>query len=144
MLARMMRKMTAMSGEKVPGEVDEMIRRMEAGEDPEKLEGEYGDAMENFDPMGAAAAKKARARSSRPASARCANRAANPTLYEMSEFVDEPETRSTTNASRTRKRPARVSMWSTRPSARFVVGRGARWRAAPHPNPVILSAAKDV
>src|SRR6187551_2078465 len=40
MLARMMRKMTALSGEKVPGEVDEMIRRMEAGEDPEKLDEE--------------------------------------------------------------------------------------------------------
>src|ERR1043165_8032126 len=52
MLARMMRKMTELGGGKVPGEVDEMIRRMEAGEDPEKLEAEYGDAMENFDPLG--------------------------------------------------------------------------------------------
>ena len=83
MLARMMRKMTAVSGEKVPGEVDEMIRRMEAGEDPEKLDAEYGDAMENFDPLGSGAAEevKARLRALRRPPQR------DPTLYEMSEFL---------------------------------------------------------
>src|SRR5438552_5182 len=35
-LARMMRKMSSLTGEKIPGEMDEMIRRMEAGEDLEK------------------------------------------------------------------------------------------------------------
>src|SRR5215210_6847448 len=44
-LARMMRKMSGLTGEKIPGEMEEMICRMEAGEDPEKLEEEYGDAM---------------------------------------------------------------------------------------------------
>src|SRR5687767_6438860 len=49
-LARMMRKMSGLTGEKMPETMDEMIRRMEAGEDPEKLEAEYGDALEDFDP----------------------------------------------------------------------------------------------
>ena len=88
MLARMMRKMTALSGEKVSGEVDEMIRRMEAGEDPEKLDEEFGDAMENFDPMGGGADSaegeklKARLRALRQPRR-------DPKLYEMSEFVDD-------------------------------------------------------
>lgn len=90
MLARMMRKMTALSGEKVPGEVDEMIRRMEAGEDPEKLDEEFGAAMENFDPLGGAgeeggAGEKLKARLR--ALTRQPQR--DPMLYEMSEFVEE-------------------------------------------------------
>ena len=91
MLARMMRKMTALSGEKVPGEVDEMIRRMEAGEDPEKLDAEFGDAMEKFDPMGggepgAMDEMKARLRALRQPRR-------DPTLYEMSDFLAEPTPR---------------------------------------------------
>ena len=45
-LARMMRKMSDLTGEKMPGTMEEMIQRMEAGEDPEKLEEEYGEALE--------------------------------------------------------------------------------------------------
>ncbi|MEA3207989.1 MAG: hypothetical protein QOE70_1046 [Chthoniobacter sp.] len=86
-LARMMRKMSALSGEKVPGEMEEMMRRMEAGEDPEKLEEEFGDAVEGFDPLGgggeaeAGAGIKARLRALRRPTR-------DPVLYEMSEFVD--------------------------------------------------------
>jgi hypothetical protein len=48
-MARMMRKMTSVIGEKVPGAMEEMLSRMEAGEDLEKLEEEYGDALDDLD-----------------------------------------------------------------------------------------------
>ncbi len=92
MLARMMRKMTALSGEKVPGEVDEMIRRMEAGEDPEKLDAEFGDAMEKFDPLGPGGEESA-AGEKLKAQLRALQRQPrrDPTLYEMSDFLDAPD-----------------------------------------------------
>ncbi len=86
-LARMMRKMSALTGEKMPGTMEEMIQRMEKGEDPEKLEAEYGDAMEDFDPMGGGEAgeeKGAKAMLRR----RRARPQRDPTLYEMADFVD--------------------------------------------------------
>lgn len=42
-LGRFMRKMTDMMGDKAPAEMREIIRRLEAGEDPEKLEEQFGD-----------------------------------------------------------------------------------------------------
>lgn len=42
-LARMMRRMSELTGEKSTPEMEEMARRLEAGEDPEKLEEEFGD-----------------------------------------------------------------------------------------------------
>jgi len=41
-LGHLMRKMTDAMGDKVPSEMREMIRRLESGEDPEKLESEFG------------------------------------------------------------------------------------------------------
>lgn len=87
-LARMMRKMSDLTGEKMPATVEEMIQRMEAGEDPEKLEEEYGQALEDFEPGAGAEAEggepggsgKIRARRSRPQR--------DPTLYEMADYVD--------------------------------------------------------
>lgn len=87
-LARMMRKMSSVTGEKLPETMDEMIKRMEAGEDPEKLEAEYGDALEDFDPgqekedSEAAAEGKTFRRRGRGAVVR------DPTLYEMSEYLE--------------------------------------------------------
>ncbi len=40
-MARMMRRLADESGEEMPGEVDEFCRRLEGGEDPEKLEKEF-------------------------------------------------------------------------------------------------------
>lgn len=51
-LGKMMRRMMEITGQKAPGEMEDMLRRLESGEDPEKLEEEYGDLMEDFDPMG--------------------------------------------------------------------------------------------
>jgi hypothetical protein len=48
-LGRMMRKMTEATGQKMPAEMEQMIRRLEAGEDPEKLEEEFGDAFDTMD-----------------------------------------------------------------------------------------------
>jgi hypothetical protein len=96
LLARMMRKMTALTGEKMPDQMEDMIRRMEAGEDPEKLEEEYGDAFDEMESGGMGepgtdepgeaegrrTALKERMRRLRGRPAR------DPVLYEMSEFVD--------------------------------------------------------
>ena len=82
-MARMMRKMTSMMGEKVPTAMEEMLSRMEAGEDPEKLEEEYGDALDDLDQMGERSEEvKARLRGRRQHPKR------DPALYEMSEFLD--------------------------------------------------------
>lgn len=88
-LARMMRKMSALAGNDVPAPMEEMMRRMEAGENPEKLEEEFGDVMGEFDPGGGAEnevgdvpGSKARRRLSRHHPVR------DPVLYEMSEYVE--------------------------------------------------------
>ena len=92
-LGRMMRKMTALSGEKMPGQMEEMIRRMESGEDMEKLESEYGDLMDEMESPecapGAEGGKgvsgtslKDRLRAFRKRPVR------DETLYEMSDYVD--------------------------------------------------------
>lgn len=44
-VARFMRKMGKEMGEDMPPEMDEYCRRLEAGEDPEKLDEELGGAM---------------------------------------------------------------------------------------------------
>ena len=51
-MAHVMRKMADLTGEKLPGEMEEMVRRLESGEDPEKLEEEYGDVMGDEDGLG--------------------------------------------------------------------------------------------
>lgn len=42
-----MRRLTDLMGEKTPPELREMVRRLEAGEDPEKFESEFGDLGED-------------------------------------------------------------------------------------------------
>lgn len=45
-LSHLMRRMMEITGEKMPEPMIEMLARMEKGEDPEKLEEEYGDALD--------------------------------------------------------------------------------------------------
>jgi hypothetical protein len=45
---RMMRKMSALTGHKVPAPMEEMIGRFKAAEDPEMLEQEFEDTMDEF------------------------------------------------------------------------------------------------
>lgn len=91
MLGRMMRKMTDLAGEKVPPAMQEMIARLEKGEDPDKLEEEYGDALEGMDdafggddasPEAKAAVATLRRRRKASAITR------DPTLHEMSEYCE--------------------------------------------------------
>jgi putative FmdB family regulatory protein len=46
-MAAAVRRMTEIAGEPVTPAMEEMIRRLEAGEDPEKVEEEMGDALED-------------------------------------------------------------------------------------------------
>lgn len=46
-LGHVMRQMMGLSGQKLPDAVEEMIGRMEAGEDPDSLEEEYGDVLDD-------------------------------------------------------------------------------------------------
>ena len=82
-LGHLMRKMTDMMGDKVPAEMREMVRRLESGEDPEKLEAEFGDLGEDGESVGgdvfAQTVKKIKAGLKAPQR--------DPKLYEMSEFV---------------------------------------------------------
>ncbi|MGC9450854.1 MAG: cytochrome C [Oceanipulchritudo sp.] len=45
-MGHLMRRMSELTGEKMPGVMEEMVQRLEAGEDPDKLEEEYGDMPE--------------------------------------------------------------------------------------------------
>ncbi len=47
-LGRLMRKMTEATGQKIPGEMEQMLQRLESGEDPEKLEEEFGGALDQI------------------------------------------------------------------------------------------------
>jgi hypothetical protein len=58
-MGRMMRRMAELTGEKLGGEMEEVVRKLEEGADPDKLEEEMGDAFgdkeggEPDDPYGA-------------------------------------------------------------------------------------------
>jgi len=45
-MGQLMRRMADMTGEKMPEPMEEMMRRLEGGEDPDKLEEEFGDLSE--------------------------------------------------------------------------------------------------
>lgn len=75
--AQMMRKLFDASGMPVGGGMEEALRRMEAGEDPEKIEQEMGDVFED-DPFGGGDPKKALASMRRRLSPQV-----DATLYEM-------------------------------------------------------------
>ncbi len=49
--ANLMRKLTDMTGLKLGDGMDEALRRMEKGEDPERLEAEMGDLLEEEEPF---------------------------------------------------------------------------------------------
>jgi putative FmdB family regulatory protein len=49
--ADLMRKLTRMTGLELGGGMEEALRRMERGEDPEQIEAEMGELLENEDPF---------------------------------------------------------------------------------------------
>jgi putative FmdB family regulatory protein len=74
--ARLMRKIGDMTGVRMGPSMEEALNRLEAGEDPEQIEADLGDRMENEEPFLDAEAQKAPARKQRPPRR-------DPTLYEM-------------------------------------------------------------
>lgn len=93
-MGALMRKMAAMTGEKLPPAMEEMVGRLEAGEDPEALEEQFGD-MPELDEFGAEGDADG-AEGEGPASSlsalrrRLANRQPqrDPQLYELADFID--------------------------------------------------------
>jgi len=49
-MARMMRRMAEVSGESIPGDVEDVVRQLEEGTDPESLEQQMGDDTEPDSP----------------------------------------------------------------------------------------------
>lgn len=74
--ADLMRKMSQMTGMELGAGMEEALRRMENGEDPEQIEADMGDLLENEDPFQLAAKKGCRA-GQRPAPKR------DDTLYDL-------------------------------------------------------------
>ena len=50
-MARMMRKLCEGAGMQIGGKMEEAVRRLEAGEDPEKIEEEMGDILDEEGPL---------------------------------------------------------------------------------------------
>ncbi len=88
-LARMMRRMSELTGEKLGGPMEEMMKRLEAGEDPERLEKEFGDLPDApFGDEGAGGGPEAE---ERKGGLRRMLRAAprrDPQLYDIREHLD--------------------------------------------------------
>jgi hypothetical protein len=84
-LGRMMRKMMEITGEKMPAPMLEMLDRMERGEDPEKLEEEYGDALD-LDPTDAPGGAEAGSGAATVLRRRLPPRR-DPALYEMADYL---------------------------------------------------------
>ena len=74
--ADLMRKLSHMTGMELGDGMEEALARMENGEDPEQIEADMGDLLENEDPF-AMASKKAGGIRRRPAPAR------DETLYDL-------------------------------------------------------------
>jgi putative FmdB family regulatory protein len=58
--ANLMRKLTGMTGLELGAGMEEALRRMESGEDPEQIEAEMGDLLESEDPFQASVKKGSR------------------------------------------------------------------------------------
>lgn len=86
-LGRMMRKMTEATGQKMPAEMEQMIRRLEAGEDPEKLEEEFGDAFDNMDFPGEGGEGGELGEAVGAVKARRKKAERDPALHEFADFV---------------------------------------------------------
>jgi putative FmdB family regulatory protein len=64
--AQLMRKLTHMTGLELGTGMEEALRRMEAGEDPEQIEAEMGDLLEEEDPLIFQGQKKSTSRKIEP------------------------------------------------------------------------------
>lgn len=82
-LGHFMRKMTDLMGDKTPPELREIVKRLESGEDPEKLESEFGDLAGDeegaSDALFSQVLKKIRGHRAQPVR--------DPKLYELTEYL---------------------------------------------------------
>jgi hypothetical protein len=81
-IARLMRTMSQAAGRKLPESMERMIQRLEKGEDPERIEADYGDSMMDQleEEFGAENLKSA-------GLWRPKGPARDPKLYEMAEYL---------------------------------------------------------
>jgi hypothetical protein len=86
-LARMMRRLSDATGEKMPAAMQEMLSRMEAGEDPEKLEEQYGELLDQDEQINDQEPSGDERRSARPRNRSKPAPHRDPTLYEMAEYI---------------------------------------------------------
>ena len=80
-LGKLMRKMSEASGQAMPEAMEKMIQGLERGVDPEKLEAEFGDALEGVEVSPELAELKKNAVPHKPAPRRDTN------LYEMRDYL---------------------------------------------------------
>ena len=86
-LAKMMRRMGELTGQKMPAQMDEVIARLEKGEDPDKLEQEFGDVFDEMDgAFGGDDGDEGAGTGSGKRPRRKKRITRDPTLYEMSDF----------------------------------------------------------
>ncbi len=94
-LGRMMRRMADLTGEVMPDQFEEMVGRLEAGEDPEKLEDEFGDVldddsfMDGNDEAGEGAGGGSRKTGRFRALTRRRPPRRDPKLYELSDYLGD-------------------------------------------------------
>ena len=86
-LGRMMRKMMDITGEKMPEPMLEMLARMEKGEDPEKLEAEYGDVLDDDSMSDLGLGEREGGKGAAGTLRRRLPPRRDPTLYEMSDYL---------------------------------------------------------
>ena len=84
-MGAMMRKMCEMTGEKMDGVMEEVVRKLEEGEDPERLEENLGCSMEEVDADNDTGEPKEAVPSSKKKQRLTLIR--DPKLYEMEEFL---------------------------------------------------------
>lgn len=77
--ARMMRKLSEAMGTPLGSEMEEVIRRMEAGEDPDQIEADMGDLLDAEDPFGGSEPK----RGGKPSQQASPRPQVDQTLYEL-------------------------------------------------------------
>lgn len=90
MVGQMLRKMTEITGERMPEQVNEVMRRLEAGESLDRIEEQFGESDDSFEGGGddvnpekdAVREIRERLKAARREPAR------DPMLYDMSEYVD--------------------------------------------------------
>jgi hypothetical protein len=82
-LGHFMRKMTDLMGDKTPPELREIVKRLESGEDPEKLESDFGDLTggedDASDALFSQVLKRIRSHRSTPH--------LDPKLYELTDYL---------------------------------------------------------